>query len=116
MSCACRDDSGGTDSGAIYYYGSGDGAGAGGGWAAEQVLKPDDLAMQDYFGHSVSQFRCRHALVGAWGADTSEFVSLGAAYIYMNSASGWKLETKVRIPPVQCSFLLSSVCNYVFIY
>ena len=77
----------------MYYY-AGDGGGVSG-WAAEQVLKPDDLSMQDYFGHSLSQYRCRHVIVGAWGADSSSFVSLGAAYIYMNSNEGWKLETKV---------------------
>jgi hypothetical protein len=88
-----RDDSGGTDSGAVYYY-TGDAQGSGA-WGAQQVLKPQDLAMQDYFGHALAQYRCRHVLVGAWGADSSSYVSLGAAYVYMNTATGWQLEAKV---------------------
>jgi hypothetical protein len=97
MCCAgCRDDSGGTDSGAVYVYqGTGGGSGA---WTVEQALKPTDLAMQDHFGHTLAQYKCRHMIAGAWGADTSSFVSRGSAYIYMNSEDGWRLEAKV--PPV----------------
>lgn len=94
----CRDDSGGTDSGAVYYYSGTDRGSAT--WAAAQILKPSDLAMQDYFGHAVSQYRCRHVIVGAWGSDSSSYVSLGAAYVYMNSADGWVLESKVMCIPI----------------
>lgn len=87
-------------------------------WQVAQVLKPSDLAMQDYFGHSVAQYRsadsllapsfshhfllllrCRHVLIGAWGADSSSYVSLGAAYVYMYSSAGWELEAKVGAIP-----------------
>lgn len=78
----------------MYFFSGGSGGTAD--WVAQQVLKPDDLAMQDYFGHSIAQYHCRHVLVGAWGADSSSYVSLGAAYIYMNTGAGWKLEAKVE--------------------
>lgn len=35
-----------------------------GSWRVAQVLKPSDLAMQDYFGHSVAQYRSVQTFTG----------------------------------------------------
>jgi len=70
---ARNEDTGGSNAGAAYIYKRN-----GTTWSQQQKIQASDKATNDQFGYSVSLNDTGHAIVGAYGDDSST----GAAYIY----------------------------------
>jgi hypothetical protein len=86
---AFKDDTGGTDCGAVYYFTEISD------WRQEQKIVPSDGAGLDYFGSAIAQYRREELVVGAWGADYGGYTSCGAAYFYRYGDSQWNFEKKI---------------------
>jgi MYXO-CTERM domain-containing protein len=74
-----------TSQGAAYLFDQ-----SGGGWTQDAKLTAVDGAMGDAFGNAVS-LSAGTALVGAWyqGSDVMDAPNVGAAYVFVPSATGW---------------------------
>jgi hypothetical protein len=79
------------DSGAAYVW-----ARSGSIWTVQQMLMPADAAAGDRFGGAVA-LSGDAALVGAEGDDSSTDPekSVGAAYVFARSVSGWSQQQKL---------------------
>ena len=80
---ARNEDTGGSNAGAAYIYKRN-----GTTWSQQQKIQASDKATNDQFGYSVSLNDTGHAIVGAYGDDSST----GAAYIYTAPNSVPKLD------------------------
>ncbi len=79
---AYKDDDNGTDSGSAYIFRRNEN-----GWTQQAKLLPDDGAVGDYFGYSVS-ISGDYAIVGAYKDDDNGTDS-GSAYIFQRTENGW---------------------------
>jgi MBG domain/FG-GAP repeat len=89
------DPGGVSDAGAAYVFGRNEGGTNA--WGEVAQLTASDLAVNDYFGSSVS-VAGNVALVGASGADPGGLSSAGAAYIIPFTRADWREKSRLTAP------------------